>query len=123
ICGNSVAYPLERFRGHINWEPATYEGTLQWEEHAPPGTDDEYSLQLYPFNLDGVTAGNNGGDSLHIEFDSDETIDHFDDNFWWYEFHAGVDDSDAAAHAFIDGSLAEVTGLVGLDTVHTPAAE
>jgi hypothetical protein len=60
---------------------------------------------------------------MHIEFDSDETIDHFDDDFWWKEFHSAVDDSDTAGHGFIDGSLAEVTGLVGIDTVHTPAAE
>ncbi len=123
ICQHGRSAAPGSFTGHVNWEPATYEGTLQWEEHAPPGTDDEYSLQLYPFNLDGATAGNNGGDSLHIEFDSDETIDHFDDDFWWHEFHASVDDSDGAAHGFIDGTLAEVTGLVGIDTVHTPAAE
>jgi hypothetical protein len=123
ICQHGRTAAPGSFTGHVNWEPATYEGTLQWEEHAPPGTDDEYSLQLYPFNLDGATAGNNGGDSMHIEFDSDETIDHFDDDFWWKTFHSGVDDSDGAAHGFIDGTLAEVTGLVGIDTVHTPAAE
>ncbi|TMM08974.1 MAG: hypothetical protein E6G00_11585 [Actinobacteria bacterium] len=109
------------FRGHVNWEPATYEGTLQWEEHAPPGADDEYSLQLYPFNLDGATTGNAGGDSVHIEFDSDETIDHFDDDLWWKEFHDIVDNSHP--HVFIDGALAEVTGLAGIDTVHTPGTE
>jgi hypothetical protein len=113
--------PPPNFIGHVNWEPATYEGTLQWEEKSPPGTDDEYSLQLFPFNLDGATAGNNGGDSLHVEFDSDETIDHFDSSFWWKEFHSIVDNFDP--HEFIDGALAEVTGLVGIDTVHTPAAE
>jgi hypothetical protein len=123
ICQMGRTAAPHSFTGHVNWEPATYEGTLQWEEHAPPGTDDEYSLQLFPFNLDGATAGNHGADSMHIEFDSDETIDHFDDDFWWKAFHSAVDDSDTAGHGFIDGSLAEVTGLVGIDTVHTPAAE
>ena len=114
--------PSSSFHGHINWEPATYEGTLQWFEHSP-GTDDDYSLDLHTFNLDGVTAGNNGGNAIHIEFDSDETIDHFDDSSWWASFHDAVDSSDSAAHKMIDGHLAEVTGLVGIDAAHTPAAE
>jgi hypothetical protein len=115
--------PRSAFHGHVNWEPATYEGKLEWFEHSGPGTDDDYSLDLHPFNLDGVTGDNNGGNSIHIEFDSDETIDHFDDSSWWLAFHDAVDYRDQAAHDRIDGDLAEVTGLVGVDAAHTPAAE
>ncbi len=115
--------PSSAFHGHINWEPATYEGKLEWFEHSGQGSDDDYSLDLHTLNLDGVTGDNNGGNAIHIEFDSDETIDHFDDNFWWHSFHDAVDSSDSAAHKMIDGHLAEVTGLVGIDAAHTPAAE
>jgi sugar lactone lactonase YvrE len=114
--------PSSSFHGHVNWEPATYEGRLQWFEHSP-GTDDDYSLDLHTFNLDGVTAANNGGNSIHIEFDSDETIDHFDDSEPWHSFHLAVDDESPQSAHYIDGDLAEVTGLVGVDAAHTPAAE
>lgn len=124
--------PPGYFHGHANWEPATYEGKLEWFEHSSPGSDDDYSLDLHPFNRDGVTAANNGGDAIHIEFDSDETIDHFDSSLWWHGFHDVVDQSEIAAapprvregpHSLIDGDLAEVTGMVGIDAAHTPAAE
>jgi hypothetical protein len=55
---------------------------------------------------------------LKLEFDSDETIDHFTSP-WWARFHSAVDDSDAAAAALVDGRLAIVTGLVGLDCEHS----
>jgi len=124
--------PPGYFHGHANWEPATYEGKLEWFEHSSPGSDDDYSLDLHPFNRDGVTAANNGGNAIHIEFDSDETIDHFDSSLWWHGFHDVVDQSEIAAaprrvregpHSLIDGDLAEVTGMVGIDAAHTPAAE
>ena len=29
---------------HMNWFPSTYEGTLFWDGHAAPGTDDDYNF-------------------------------------------------------------------------------
>jgi hypothetical protein len=114
---------FDSIHGHYNWEPATYEGTLTWDEaigHSPPGTDDEYSLGLTTDNLDGATKSN--PDGIHIEFDSDETIDRFQTP-WWEQFHHAVDAHNGSAGPFVQGHLAEVTGLIGLDTAHDPAAE
>jgi hypothetical protein len=120
-------HPLDAYHGHVNYEPATYQGLLQWYEKSDPGADDEYSLDLHPFpTLDGVTAGNNNGNSIHIEFDSDETIDHFDDNAWWNKFHSSVDNGHAVDYnggTYVNGRLAVVTGLAGIDTVHGASAE
>jgi hypothetical protein len=119
IC-NQGRSPYGAFHGHVNYEPATYEGTLTWFEKSSVGADDEYSLDLTTPNLAGVTSGNNYQKTIHIEFDSDETVDHFDDNAWWKWFHDSVDNGQGY---FVTGALAEVTGLVGLDTVHGASAE
>lgn len=60
--------------------------------------------------------------NVHIEFDSDETIDHFN-SAWWSDFHATVKNSDGAAELAIGGHQAIVTGLMGIDWVDTPGAE
>ena len=60
---------------------------------------------------------------IELEFDSDETIDHFDTP-WWNLFHAAVNYSDDVARQVLkDGSFAIVTGLFGLDCVHSVSAE
>ena len=124
-------FPVPSFHGHVNWEPATYEGLLTWGEHSAQGTDDDYSLELQTPNGSGATTGNGGG-QVRLEFDSDETIDNFDGNPWWNQFHQAVRATDFAqtfqlpgnfAGQLINGHLAVVTGLVGLDTAHTPATE
>jgi hypothetical protein len=109
------------FHGHVNWEPATYEGTLGWESHSSWYEDDDYSIDLNTPNAAGATAARTTG--IHMEFDSDETIDHFDSSPWWHQFHEKVDNSDAQAGADINGDLAVVTGLVGLDTAHSVSTE
>ncbi len=121
--------PEAAFHGHVNYEPATYEGKLYFFEKSGVGTDDEYSLDLVPSKPDGVTRYNNAApppgatapNAIHIEFDTDETVDHYDDNPWWSGFHSKVDDD--LPFRFIDGNLAEVTGLAGIDTVHSASAE
>lgn len=140
------------FHGHINWEPATYQGNLVWEGKADEFTDDDYSFDLLTVGGHGVTAGNSPG-AIHIEFDSDETVDHFDSSPWWAHFHHIVDNGygagapngsqpggnpphhqfavrsgalrahQAGVEDYINGDFAVVTGLIGLDTAHTPAAE
>jgi len=121
--------PADAFHGHVNYGPATYEGRLFFFEKSPIGTDDEYSLDLVPSNPDGVTHYNNAApapsatapNSIHIEFDTDETVDHYDDNAWWKDFHSKVDDN--LPFRAIDGNRAVVTGLAGIDTVHSASAE
>jgi hypothetical protein len=118
--------PRASIHGHINWEPATYTGSLRWDTHSTPGTDDEYSLDLATPGGAGTTVNNAAG-NIHIEFDSDETIDAFDDNAWWRGFHQDVHLDDVyhthEASNYVDGDFAIVTGLIGLDTAHSPAAE
>jgi hypothetical protein len=113
------------FGGHLNWIAATYTGTVAWEEKSPPLQDDEYSINVTTDNGNaGATAAR--PDGMHIEFDSDETVDPITDDLgigWWKAFHAAVDNGNAAAHALIDNDFAIVTGLIGVDFAHTPGGE
>jgi hypothetical protein len=57
-----------------------------------------------------------------MEFDSDETVDHFH-NGWWNDFHHAVDQSHDAAADFIKGQPAIAIGILGLDCAHSCGAE
>jgi hypothetical protein len=123
--------------GHANWRPATYVGRIIWDSHSnrcdtPKGIytldcDDDYNLNLYTPDDAGATTA---GDFLHCEFDSDETIDHFDTP-WWNRFHDAVDNSiddfDINERYFKEngerGRYAIVTGLLGLEMVHGGSPE
>lgn len=104
---------------HVNWFGATYQGLVYWDNHSPPfpGGDDDYNILLKREDRAGSTTAKDNRDSILLEFDSDETIDHFTTP-WWSRFHTAVDDSDASARKMIDGRVAIVTGLVGLDCEH-----
>ncbi|HEX3967600.1 MAG TPA: hypothetical protein VHW70_06515 [Edaphobacter sp.] len=106
--------------GHVNWMPGTWQGPITWDGHSSPGTDDDYNINLVPQNSQGLTVSSQG--SIHSEFDSDETIDHFHTP-WWNSFHSAVDNGDASARAMIDNKTAIVMGLVGLDCEHGCATE
>ena len=119
------AFDSEWYCGpHVNWFAATYEGPIFWESHSNPAADDDYNLRLQPPDQAGLTKADVGalGGSLLLEFDSDETIDHFHTP-WWESFHHAVDDSDYAARQMVDGSFSIVTGLIGLDCQHSCGAE
>ena len=114
--------------------PVTYEGTLRFDGHSEPPSDDDYNFRLIPtVGQPGLGKNNNG--SFELEFDSDETIDHFHTP-WWDAFHKAVDkdfvvprvgtdigDGGKAARALVDGSFAIVTGLFGLDCEHSSSSE
>ena len=106
--------------GHVNWMPATWQGTISWDGHSSPGTDDDYNVNLVPPANEGLTVSSEG--HIHSEFDSDETIDHFRTP-WWQTFHDAVDRDDASARAMIDGKFAIIVGLAGLDCEHGCATE
>ena len=140
-----------KLHGHVNWWPATVAGTLFWAGHDSPVThqsidptkdfgDDDYNFWLHPSNKALLTIDSQPGQSDHdayieTEFDSDETIDHFDSR-WWNNFHDAVDKGGLAASdnaapnapasimmsQIISGKNvgreAIVTGLVGLDSEH-----
>jgi hypothetical protein len=93
-------------------------------------------IKVWPTTHDPFPS-NQGVPTLGIEFDSDETIDHFTTR-WWKRFHSTVDDfgtdegvsrdcfngnptaCNAASALFnmISGKFAIVTGLMGMDTAH-----
>lgn len=114
--------------GHANWMAATYSGHVFWNSHSAPGADDDYNIDLHRDDHAGLTAGAERSSSLgdapvlHMEFDSDETIDHFHTS-WWKAFHQAVDNSKAAAQSKIDGKFAIAIGLLGLDYAHGGGTE
>jgi len=114
------------YDGHHNWAAGTYAGPIFWESHSSSIEDDDYNIRLVPPNGAGVTAAAGraptGELSLLLEFDSDETIDHFNTP-WWNDFHTAVDTSDEAARQMINQREAIVTGLVGLDCAHSCSPE
>jgi hypothetical protein len=117
-CGGGVA------AGHSDWGAATYTGRIYFEDHSSAaGGDDDYTWQLATPDGRGSLSGNAGG-TIHPEFDSDETIDHFITP-WWSKLHdlVGKGEPYSGVHFFVDGSQAIVTGLAGIDWVHSPGTE
>ena len=82
------------FHGHVNWFTVTLDGTVAWGAH---NFDDDWTLEARVPNHGAYLKDENGRDRLtiHIEFDSDETIDNFKSS-WWQSFHDAVDRSEAA---------------------------
>ena len=120
--GHTNSPPLYGVAGHENWAAGTYVGRITWEAKSTVGTDDDYNLDLFPAGGAGLVSVR---DNLEVEFDSDETIDHFNTP-WWNAFHQSVDHGDdAAVNSGLfkepDGTLgryAIVTGLIGLEMCH-----
>ncbi len=114
--------------GHANWAPVSYTGTAYWNNHSNPGADDDYNVDLYRDDHAGLTVGSEKSETLgkapvlHMEFDSDETIDHFSTP-WWSAFHSAVDGGKAKAQKMIDGNRAVALGLMGLDYAHSGGSE
>lgn len=107
---------------HVNLVPVAYEGTVKWDDHSSSLLDDDYTLNVF---RDDQALYSTAASDVHIEFDSDETVDNWDDTHtWWDNFHHNaVDDSKAAASAMIDGSFVKVIGLLNLDALHRGKTE
>jgi hypothetical protein len=130
--------------GHWNWFPVTLEGSISWHSHS--SWDDDYKFEFHPPDNAGFTVSAASKGYMELEFDSDETIDHFSTP-WWESFHNAVDNSAGAAatlqeirsgglfateeivrlleqeveyvYQMIEGRFAIVTGLFGLDCAHS----
>ncbi|HCC58396.1 MAG TPA: hypothetical protein DEQ47_14285 [Solibacterales bacterium] len=103
---------------HVNWFAATYNGLVSWEEKSDVGTDDDYNYRFFTPRDAGVVAHPDGTiNGIEIEFDSDETIDHFSSPLWT-QFHHLVDNNNSAAQTQVKTRTAVVMGLVGLDCGH-----
>jgi hypothetical protein len=128
------------YMGHRNWFDVTYDGHVEWGGHdGGLMGDDDYNMSLrtfgpnstppgpYPFP-DGTSSGNTGENAdVLMEFDSDETIDHFDKSAIWQRYHSAVDNepSIGSIRELIGGGLypaheVVATGLMGFDVVHAP---
>src|SRR6266545_7237667 len=144
IDNNPGLCPTGDLGGHANWIPATFMGRIYWEGHSLESQDDDYNFNLLPLlspiNVAWTTATDSAA-GLHLEFSSDDTIDHFHTP-WWSKFHAAVDDDDSRsldnpfgeprrvmvrgkseAQKMIYGRYAIVSGLMGLDCAHSCGAE
>jgi hypothetical protein len=109
--------------GHHNWGWATFDGTAFWSDHSCSVCDDDYNVTLVRPDLASYTQANPNG--VLMEFDSDITIDHFDnpDDGWWKRFHNAVDDSNNSAKAMLDGKQVIALGVIGLDCEHSDACK
>jgi hypothetical protein len=105
--------------GHWNWFPVEYEGTVNWAGHSNSVYDDD-DYYFYIKRNDQALQTSDSRDGLELEFDSEETVDYWDNtNTWWDDFHHNyVDNNDSAAHGRIDGKSAIIVGLHGLDGQH-----
>ena len=87
----TIPYFGDTFSGHVNWFPVTIEGQAHKVDPGDvfPFGDDDYT---FTFNSDvpGNPLSVNGRNGLHIEFDSDETVDNFSSDEW-KQFHDAVD--------------------------------
>lgn len=102
---------------HVNFFAATYKGPVDWWEKSTAGTDDDYNYRMFPPDNEGLVGLHPSTDGMEIEFDSDETIDHFSSPLWT-KFHQMVHDDNSAAQAYIKGKTAVVTSLLGFDCGH-----
>jgi hypothetical protein len=124
-----MSWPWHCSAGHLNWMNVTYEGTLFWKEKSStwPTGDDDYNFKLQfpnntPLGLTTSEPDSAHGNFMVVEFDSDETIDHFDHG-WWQTFHDAVDNDDQKAHRMVDGAFAILTGTFGLDNQYASWTE
>jgi hypothetical protein len=110
------------FVGHVNWFPVTLEGHAGWGDHATfPFGDDDYTFTFIS-DLPGNPLSVNGRPGLHIEFDSDETIDNFNSDEWIRLKNAVNGDNDNLKKQLFDGHTI-LTGMFGMDGEHDLKAE
>jgi len=111
---------------HVNWFPVTYQAdSVAWESHSTPTVDqpfdydDDYNIDLLRRDHALYEAGKDVGKQLYSEFDSDETIDHFQ-IAWWRSFRAAVDGQSRATPSTLlaNNKGAVAIGLLGLDCAY-----
>lgn len=122
--------PNDSFAGHVNWFPVTVEGKLTFSSFEKYGDDDyDFSLEtLYDCfhssaNCEGSLYTNGPNRKfLHVEFDSDETVDQFASLEWkWVKGAVDSGDKDTI-NKFLNGYTI-ITGMFGLDGEHELKSE
>lgn len=126
---------LKSFSGHVNWFPVTLEGHAAWGSH-DAFSDDDYTFSFTNDNPGSPLSVNFDPPHpavLHVELDSDETIDHFK-SAEWTDLRQTVDNGSGfcppGSHCGGLGPIQQdfdghtiVTGMFGLDGEHTLKAE
>ncbi len=121
-------YPVWRNSGfwcgtHYNFMPITYQGQVGWEGHSNSVYDDDdyYGMITRSDRAIYTTAR----DYIHWEFNSEETVDNWDETgTWWNMFHHNeVDVSDNEAKAHMDNDSGIVIGLLNIDGQHDNPCE
>lgn len=116
-----VTYDYGYFCGpHVNYFAVTYQGPVNWDSVSGWGTDSDWNFFMFPQNNFGMLGAPNPG-GIEIEFDSQETVNHFSSTLWT-NFHQLADTNKSAAQAFIHQQTAVVTSLFGLDCGHPSCA-
>src|SRR5436309_3125107 len=69
-------------RAHVNWFPVTVTGHVSGRPDHNKFGDDDYTFTFFSDEPGSPLSVNPPRDSLHVEFDSDETIDHFKSTEW-----------------------------------------
>jgi hypothetical protein len=119
LCAYKATATASGIPYHMNWFPVEYEGTLRRFEKSSSVEDDDYNFIIYRPDRALETAGR-GEAGIELEFDSDQTVDHWDGtNTWWDAFHHNFVDTNApAANDLIRDKNAIVIGMLGLDVAH-----
>jgi len=114
----------------MNFFPVEYEGTLAWDDHSgwwsffglAGSGDNEYTFNIFRPDHALETGSSEGvQDGIHLEFNSTETVDNFDDapdSLWWKDFHHNVVDHYGlgdAANAQIAKHFCQDADLTSLD--------
>jgi hypothetical protein len=125
---NENDYPIWKNSGfwcgtHYNFMPITYRGQIAWEGHSNSVYDDD---DYYgPITRADRAAYTTSGEFLHWEFNSEETVDNWDQtSTWWNLFHHNaVDVSDNEAKAHMNNDSAIIIGLLNIDGQHSNPCE
>ena len=125
---NEKDYPIWTNSGtwcgtHYNFMPITYTGQIAWEGHSNSVYDDD---DYYgPITRADRAAYTTSGEFLHWEFNSEETVDNWDNTgTWWNLFHHNaVDMGDNEAKSHMNNDSAIIIGLLNIDGQHSNPCE
>ena len=112
-----VTPPPKGFHGHLNWFATTFTGKVTFGDCCD--ADGEYYVALEtdgdPAILSGDVDPPRG--AMHTEFDSNETINYFQTD-WWNSFRDAVNSGKAQGKEAMHDMDAIMTGLFGVDMEH-----
>jgi hypothetical protein len=121
----ATAAKTGNIRGHVNWFPITTSGQLVWNSFSSGVQDHDLNIDIFPpapnlANEANVSTRDFGGHRpYHMEFDYDETLGPVTaGNRTFWQLLRAYHETPRVAHRLVDGRLAIVTGLFGVDGVH-----